>query len=62
MKKGDLVKIKDTYLLDSWEEGLHIILDVYVDNDGFPWVYLNQPSGEKTWVEDYKIVVVNEAG
>lgn len=62
MKKGDLVRIKDTYRLYSWEEGLHIILDVHVDDDGFPWMYINQPSGDKLWLEDYKIEVVNEAG
>ena len=62
MKKGDLVRIKDTYRLHSWEEGLHIILDVHVDDDGFPWMYINQPSGDKLWLEDYKIEVVNEAG
>ena len=60
MKKGDLVRIKDTYRLHSWEEGLHIILDVHVDDDGFPWMYINQPSGDKLWLEDYKIEVVNE--
>ena len=62
MRKGDLVRIKDTYRLDSWEEGFHIILDVHVDEDGFPWIYINQPSGDRLWLEDYKIEVVNEAG
>ena len=54
MKKGDLVKIKDTYRLDSWEEGLHIILDVYVDNDGFPWLYLNRQAARKPGLKTIK--------
>ena len=60
MKKGDLIKIKDTYRLDSWEEGYHVILDIHVDDDGYPWMFIAQRSGDHLWLEDYKIEGGNE--
>jgi hypothetical protein len=70
MKRGDLVRIKDSYrpkVFEEWMYGLHIIL--YESPEGsappssaLPYFFLHLENGDKIWLEGYKLEVVNEAG